>query len=235
MVEPGQGNLPLPIPATSAVAQQRRQTPHERQQPPQPAQPAQPQPLQPQPRQPAQPRQPPQRQPQAICCTPLLPFSLSKRWKVARLTSAISSSPSTKRWSGILFRDCGTSAVGNVDADAPPASERPSPAAPSAGTAAALVTRVRFEACFTRGIVASSITLSKVFSDSSKQILRLAHLPRKLDHFTKSLSYIQFLFILINSAPAKSRTIASALAVHAGVATRCSVWLVRQSETLNGR
>jgi hypothetical protein len=76
--------------------------------------------------------------------------------------------------------------------------------------------------------------LSKIFSDSSKQILRLAHLPRKLDHFTKLLSYIQFLFILINSAPCKKRH-ASALAVHAGVATRCSVWLVRQSETLNGR
>ena len=40
-------------------------------------------------------------------------------------------------------------------ADALPARERPSPAAPSAVTAAALVVRVCFEACFTRGMVAS--------------------------------------------------------------------------------
>jgi hypothetical protein len=94
--------------------------------------------------------------------------------------------------------------VGNVDADAPPASERPSPAAPSAGTAAALVKRFRFEACFTRGIVASSI-LGQKFFGLHQQILRLAHVPGKLDHFPKSLSQIQFLFILINGAPCKKR------------------------------
>jgi hypothetical protein len=47
---------------------------------------------------------------------------------------------------------CGTSAVGMVDAEAPPASPNVRPAAPSAGTAA-LVTRFRFEASFSRGIV----------------------------------------------------------------------------------
>jgi hypothetical protein len=91
-----------------------------------------------------------------------------------------------------------------VDADAPPASERPSPAAPSAGTAAAFVKRFRFEACFTRGIVASSILCQKFFG-LHQQILRLAHVPGKLDHFPKSLSQIQFLFILINGAPRKKR------------------------------
>jgi hypothetical protein len=88
--------------------QQRRQTPHDKQQPPkpQPPQPPQPQPPQPQPLQP-QPRPrhpPPLPQPwhppqplRASCVKPPLPFSLSNRWNVARLTSAISSSPRTKR------------------------------------------------------------------------------------------------------------------------------------------
>jgi hypothetical protein len=194
--------------------------PHEAQQEPQPPQPqATPQRQARQARQPQplQPLQPPQRQPQAICCTPLLPLSLSKRWKVARLTSAISSSLSTKRWLDIVFRDCGTSAVGNVDADAPPARERPSPAAPSAGTAAAFVTRFRFEACFTRGIVASSMTHLKCCQKSSPQSVRLAHLPCKLDNFTKSLWYIQFLFILINGSLYKGVILVIALAVHAAV------------------
>jgi hypothetical protein len=115
--------------------------------------------------------------------------------------------------------------VGNVDADAPPARERPSPAAPSAGTAAAFVTRFRFEACFTRGIVASSMTHLKCCQKSSPQSVRLAHLPRKLDNFTKSLWYIQFLFILINGSLYKlingslykSVILVIALAVHAAV------------------
>ena len=108
-----------------ASIQQKRQTPQDRQQPPTPQppqitpqpppqptppQPAQPQPLQPaqprhpppppQPRHPPpppQPRHPPQPQPRAICVKRPVPFSLSKRWKVARLTSTISSSPRTKR------------------------------------------------------------------------------------------------------------------------------------------
>src|SRR5690349_2619926 len=45
------------------------------------------------------------------------------------------------------------SAVGIADADALPASERPSPAVPNAVTAAALVARACFAACFTRGMV----------------------------------------------------------------------------------
>jgi hypothetical protein len=48
--------------------------------------------------------------------------------------------------------------MGIVDADALPTSERPSPAAPSIFTAAALVVRFRFEACLTRGMVASSVS-----------------------------------------------------------------------------
>src|SRR5579871_6532571 len=121
----------------SRADQQKRQTPHDAQQPPQPQppqptpqpptkpkpnkprptptptqpQPPQPQPLQPQPRHPKptptapqprkppppQPRQPPQPPPRAICVKPAVPVSLSKRWNVARLTSAISSSPRMMR------------------------------------------------------------------------------------------------------------------------------------------
>src|SRR5262249_55761576 len=132
----------------------RRQTPQLAQQPP-PPQPPQPQPRHArQPRHPRQPRQPPQRQPQAICWKPALPpFSLSKRWKVARLTSAISSSPSSTECDGEKFSFCGVSAFGSVDAEAPPASEKVNPAAPNAG-ATALAARFRLEACFT-DIVAS--------------------------------------------------------------------------------
>src|SRR6516165_5680435 len=122
-------------PARRAADQQKRQTPHDAQQPPkpqppqktpqppkkmpQPPQPPQPQPLQPQPRHPTpmpmaphprkppqprkpphppppQPWHPPQPQPRATCVKPAVPLSLSKRWNVARLTSAISSSPRTK-------------------------------------------------------------------------------------------------------------------------------------------
>jgi len=48
--------------------------------------------------------------------------------------------------------------VGIVDADALPTSEKLSPAAPSTFTAAALVLRFCFEACLTRGMVASSVS-----------------------------------------------------------------------------
>jgi hypothetical protein len=50
--------------------------------------------------------------------------------------------------------------VGIVDADALPINER-SPVAPSTFTAATLVVRFRFEACLTRGMVASSVRLVK--------------------------------------------------------------------------
>jgi hypothetical protein len=46
-------------------------------------------------------------------------------------------------------------AVGIVDANAPPASEKLNPAAPSAFTAAALVVRFCFEAFLTRRMIAS--------------------------------------------------------------------------------
>ena len=77
---------------------------------------------------------------------------MSNRWKVERLTSAISSSPSSTDCVGEKFSFCGVSAFGIVAAEAPPASEKVNPAAPNAGTAA-LVTRFDLEACF--DIVAS--------------------------------------------------------------------------------
>jgi hypothetical protein len=55
----------------------------------------------------------------------------------------------------------GTSVIGATAADAPPTSEKVNPAAPNTGTD--FVTRFRFEACFTCGIVASSNTLEKIF------------------------------------------------------------------------
>jgi len=150
---------------TSSSAQHTRQAPHCQQQPPpQPAQPAQPPHRQARhARQPLQPRHPPQ--PRQASCTPLPAVSLSKRWNVARLTSAISSSPSVMACVGAKFGVCPTSAVGTAAADAPPTSEKVNPAAPNAG-AAALVTRFRFEACFTRDIVASSIA-SKICVESA--------------------------------------------------------------------
>jgi hypothetical protein len=54
--------------------------------------------------------------------------------------------------------DCGIPALGIVDADALPTSERPSPVAPSTFTAPALFVRFCFEACLTRGMVASSVS-----------------------------------------------------------------------------
>jgi hypothetical protein len=85
--------------------------------------------------------------------------SLSNRWNVARLTSAISSSFRTRRCSDQLSSDCGTSAAGSVDADALPASESPSPTAPSAVAAAALVVLCSLPACFLRAMVVSFDTL----------------------------------------------------------------------------
>jgi hypothetical protein len=77
---------------------------------------------------------------------------LSKRWNVAKLTSAISSSPRVIAWVGVKFGVCGASCVGTADADAPPTSERVNPAAPNTG--ADFVIRFRFETCFTRGMLA---------------------------------------------------------------------------------
>jgi hypothetical protein len=186
-----------------AAAQQRRQKPHDAQQ--RAPQPPQPQPRQPPQRQPPQPRQPPQRQPQAICWKPALPpFSLSKRWKVARLTSAISSSPSKTDWVGEVF-SCGVSAVGRADAEAPPASEKVNPAAPNAGTAA-LVTRFRLEACF--DIVASPpITCKSCSRFQPSQSYAETAVSRKAVALTNVLLYIQFLFILMNvSVSLRKRT-----------------------------
>jgi hypothetical protein len=129
--------------------QHQRHRPQRRQQPPHPPH------LQPRQAQPRQARQPPQRQPQATCCKPAVPCSLSNRWNVARLMSAISSSFRTRRCSDQLSSDCGTSAAGSVDADALPTSESPSPTAPSAVAAAALVVLCSLPACFLRAMVIS--------------------------------------------------------------------------------
>jgi hypothetical protein len=95
--------------------------------------------------------------------------------------------------------------VGTADADAPPTSENVNPAAPSAGTAA-LVMRFRFEACFTRGIVASSIPV-KEFRVQSIAIVRSANAPRKTDgthdHATNDAALrIQHSFMLMNDTNA---------------------------------
>jgi hypothetical protein len=90
--------------------------------------------------------------------------------------------------------------VGTADADAPPTSEKVNPAAPSAGTAA-LVTRFRFEACFTRGIVASSIPV-KEFRVQSVAIVCLANVPRKTggthDHATNDAAREHSAFIHVD-------------------------------------
>jgi hypothetical protein len=52
--------------------------------------------------------------------------------------------------------------VGIVDADALPTSEKPSPAAPSTFTAAALVVRFCFEACLTPDMIASSVSSCEI-------------------------------------------------------------------------
>ncbi|MCP3379821.1 MULTISPECIES: hypothetical protein [unclassified Bradyrhizobium] len=87
---------------------------------------------------------------------PLKVFSSLARWKVARLTSASSSSLSWVNWPGMTFSLCGASPAGTAAvAYALPASEKVSPATPRAGTAA-LVIRTFFEACFVRRMAASS-------------------------------------------------------------------------------
>jgi len=63
---------------------------------------------------------------------------------------------------GQVLSDCGILAVGSVDADVLPASEKLSPAAPSTFTAAALVVRFCFEACLTRDMVASSVSSCEI-------------------------------------------------------------------------
>ena len=68
-----------------------------------------------------------------------------------------------------MFGVGGMSVVGATAADAPPASEKLSPAAPNTGTA--FVTRFRFEACFTRDMFASSVR----FFDSRETIVRSAN------------------------------------------------------------
>jgi hypothetical protein len=72
------------------------------------------------------------------------------------------------------------------------------PAAPNAGTAA-LVTRFRFEVCFTRGIVASSIPVQdELFFDSSLLDPTLRRCATQDFRVTNALLHIQFLFILMN-------------------------------------
>jgi hypothetical protein len=115
---------------------------------------------------------------------------------VAKLTSAISSSPSVTVCDGEKFNFCGVSAAGTADAEAPPASEKVKPAAPKAGIVA-FATLFRFEACFTRDIVASSIPV-RVISIPALPILRCAVKSRKLLKLTNALFRIQFPFILMN-------------------------------------
>src|SRR6266446_8909994 len=71
-----------------------------------------------------------------------------------------------------MFGVRGMAVVGATAADAPPAREKVSPAAPNTGTA--FVTRFLFEACFTRGMVASSVPCEKCFH-STRAIVRLAN------------------------------------------------------------
>jgi hypothetical protein len=97
-------------------------------------------------------------------------LSLSKRWNVAKLTSAISSSPSVNACDGVTFKFCGVSTAGTAVAEALPASEKVNPAAPKAGIAA-LATLFRFEACFTRDIVAPPYQW-KIVSIPASAILR---------------------------------------------------------------
>jgi hypothetical protein len=75
-----------------------------------------------------------------------------------------------------MFGVFGTSVTGATDADAPPTSEKVNPAAPNIGIAA-LVTRLLFEACFTRGIVPPG-PVKKCF-EFSMTIVSLATAPCK--------------------------------------------------------
>jgi hypothetical protein len=85
-----------------------------------------------------------------------------------------------------MFGVDGISAAGTTAADAPPTSDKVNPAAPNAGTA--FVKRFRFEACFTRAIVASSILgKEKCFESSSRaRILASAKAPRKVGYARRS-------------------------------------------------
>jgi hypothetical protein len=91
---------------------------------------------------------------------PLPAFSLSNTWKVAKLTSAISSSPSVTCWPSPTVGAIAGSAVGTAAADAPPTIENVKPAAPSTGTD--FIACFFFDVCLARGIVATSIPLSLV-------------------------------------------------------------------------
>jgi hypothetical protein len=105
----------------------------------------------------------------------------------------------------MLLRDWGTSAVGRADAAALPASEKVSPAAPNAGTAAALVRRfvlvrrLRFDACFTRDMSHPPCQRS----DSNPENLMfgsfVTQVRTTMNGFTNSLSDIRFLFMLMKS------------------------------------
>lgn len=68
-----------------------------------------------------------------------------------------------------MFGVGGTSDAGATAADAPPTSENAKPAAPKTGTV--FVTRFFFEACFTRGIVASSLLCENFFQFSMTIVL----------------------------------------------------------------
>jgi hypothetical protein len=97
-------------------------------------------------------------------------------------------------------------AVATVDAEALAPSERPSPAAPRAGTAAALVKRFRFEACFTRDMQHSSMPVFRterfyLCSACNGKILRLAHAPCKLERVHNWLLHPRVPFMSMNSAP----------------------------------
>ena len=102
-----------------------------------------------------------------------MPCSLSNKWNVARLTSAISSSFRTKRCSDQLLSACGISAVGCVAADALPTSESPIPA-PSAVKAADLAVRFCFEARLTRGMAASSESSANVLAVASEMNCKIS-------------------------------------------------------------
>jgi hypothetical protein len=87
----------------------------------------------------------------------------------------------------------GWSCNGATAAEAPPTSEKVSPAAPSAGTD--FVTRPRFEVFFTRGILASSIS-SKAEPVQQAYALRILH--ARLAAHLGILRMQHFEFMLMN-------------------------------------
>jgi hypothetical protein len=94
-----------------------------------------------------------------------------------------------------MFGVRGTSVVGATAADAPPASEKVSPAAPNTGTA--FVTRFRFEACFTRGMVASSVPCKKILLTPAGQLYALP--MQRASHATRRVRRVPK-FRLMNEA-----------------------------------